>query len=52
MEPTDEKEGLKELKHEAWPGFRTVFFIVFAVGAVYLAVLLIRTLGQSPGGHG
>ncbi|MEW6600889.1 MAG: hypothetical protein AB1499_07955 [Nitrospirota bacterium] len=32
------------LSHEAVPGYRKVFFIVLTIAAVYLALILFRTL--------
>lgn len=32
---------LMELKHDPVPGYRTAFYIAFAVGMLYLAVLFI-----------
>lgn len=33
-----------ELKHEAEPGYRTVFYIVLAAASLYLAIILLRTI--------
>ena len=33
-----------ELTHEPVPGYRTVFFIAITVGALYLALILFKTL--------
>jgi hypothetical protein len=33
------------LGHEPFPGYRTVFFIVLAVGVLYLGWILFETLG-------
>lgn len=38
------KEELQELHHEAVPGYKTVFIIVFVVFITYLAVILINTV--------
>jgi hypothetical protein len=40
----EEREELKELKHEAVPGYRTIFYIVMAVATLYFAVILIKTI--------
>jgi len=37
-------EGKMELSHEPVPGYRTAFFIVFAVSVAYLALIFIRTM--------
>ena len=37
-------EKLQELHHEAVPGYKTVFIIVFVVALIYLAVILINTV--------
>jgi len=39
--PNQEK---MELTHEPVPGYRTVFFIAITVGALYLGLILFRTL--------
>jgi len=33
-----------ELSHEPQPGYRTAFFIVFAVSVAYLALIFIRSM--------
>jgi hypothetical protein len=33
-----------ELSHEPVPGYRTAFYIIFAVCAAYLALIFIRTM--------
>jgi len=33
-----------ELSHEPVPGYRTTFFISIALGALYLAIILFKTL--------
>lgn len=38
-----EREELKELRHEAVPGYRTVFYIVTAAATLYLALILLKT---------
>jgi hypothetical protein len=38
------KEELQELHHEAVPGYKKIFTIVFVVSIVYLAVILINTI--------
>lgn len=39
-----EKEGRTELRHEPEPGYRTIFYIVFAIAVLYLVVIMWRTL--------
>lgn len=36
----NKNEELMELKHEAVPGFKPVFIVVFAVSLVYMAYIL------------
>jgi hypothetical protein len=38
------KEELEELHHEAVPGYKKIFLIVFVVFILYLAVILINTV--------
>jgi hypothetical protein len=38
-----EKE-LMELKHEAVPGFKTLFCVIFSIGVFYLALILYLSL--------
>jgi hypothetical protein len=38
------KEDLQELHHEAVPGYKKIFLIVFVVFIIYLAVILINTV--------
>lgn len=45
-------EPLKELKHDAVPGYFKTFVIAFAVMGLYLAILLITTPGPAKGHHG
>jgi multisubunit Na+/H+ antiporter MnhB subunit len=35
------KKELQELKHEAWPGYRTAFIIVFSLLTIYLLIILL-----------
>jgi hypothetical protein len=35
-----EAEELMELRHEAEPGYKTAFTVVFIAGALYLGVIL------------
>jgi len=35
---------LQELSHAAVPGYRGAFYIVFAAGTAYLALILLATL--------
>jgi hypothetical protein len=39
-----EREEIKELKHEPVPGYRTVFYIVLTIAALYLAVIILKTI--------
>ena len=39
MKKNDKKE-LMELKHDAVPGYRPVFMVVFAVSCLYMAYIL------------
>lgn len=43
-ERSDEIEGKMELSHEPTPGYRTIFFIAFTVGVLYLGFILFKTL--------
>ena len=38
------KEEIKVLSHEPWPGYRKAFYIIFSIGIIYLAIILIQTL--------
>ena len=38
------KHEPKELKHDPVPGYRTAFYIVFALSTLYLALIFIKTL--------
>ena len=44
--PTDGKP-LKELKHEAVPGYLMAFSIAFATMGIYLAIILISSPGSA-----
>ncbi len=35
------EKPIKELKHEAWPGYRTAFNITFAVFTIYLIIVIL-----------
>ncbi len=39
-----EKEGRTELRHEPERGYRTIFYIVFAIAVFYLVVIMWGTL--------
>jgi len=41
---TEEREEKMELTHEPVPGYRTVFFIAIGIGALYLGLILFKTL--------
>jgi len=38
------KEEKMELSHEPVPGYRPVFYIIFAISVVYLALIFIKTM--------
>ncbi len=42
---TSETPERHELRHEARPGYKTVFIVVFAAGIVYLALVFGLGLG-------
>lgn len=35
---------ITELKHDPEPGYRTVFYIVLTIAALYLGVIFLRTM--------
>ncbi len=35
-------QELKELKHDPVPGYRPVFFIIFGISLIYLAMIFIK----------
>lgn len=37
----EEKEEIMELSHEPVPGYKKIFYIVFAVGILYLAAVFL-----------
>ncbi|MCX8029993.1 MAG: hypothetical protein N3A59_00240 [Thermodesulfovibrionales bacterium] len=39
----DHQEELMELKHEADPFYKKIFFIIFAICAVYLAFIFLKS---------
>ena len=41
---SEKEEEKMELSHEPVPGYRTAFFIAITVGALYLGLILYRTL--------
>ena len=43
-------EEKQELHHEAWPGFRRAFFVVFILALLYMLTIFIGTGGQA-GSH-
>ena len=49
--PNSNDQPLKELKHEAVPGYRLAFTIAFAVMSLYLLIILVSSPGPA-GGHG
>ena len=36
-----EKEELMELKHDPEPGYRPIFYIVFAIAVLYLGIIFL-----------
>lgn len=42
MKPDKEKKELMELKHDAVPGYRPIFAIVFAASSIYMAYILLQ----------
>jgi len=38
------KDEKMELSHDPVPGYRTAFYIIFAVSLAYLALIFIRTM--------
>lgn len=38
------KEEIKELKHEPIPGYKTGFYIAFAVAVLYLGMIIFLSL--------
>jgi hypothetical protein len=46
------EEPLHELKHEPWPGYRTAFYITFAVLTIYLVIIILAAPdGGATAGH-
>jgi len=41
---SEQKEEKMELTHEPVPGYRTIFFIAITIGALYLGLILLKTL--------
>ncbi len=39
-----QREEKKELTHEPAAGYKTVFYIVLSIAALYLAVILLKTI--------
>lgn len=37
----DEEGVIMELKHEAVPGYRKIFYVVFAIGIIYLSIVFL-----------
>ena len=35
-------QELKELKHDPVPGYRPIFFIIFGISLIYLAMIFIK----------
>jgi hypothetical protein len=43
-ERNDDIEGKMELGHEPVPPYRKVFFIAITIGALYLGLILLKTI--------
>ncbi|MFU8818634.1 MAG: hypothetical protein ACNA74_02790 [Desulfurivibrio sp.] len=41
QDATEQGEELMVLQHEAVPGYRTAFYVVFAIGLLYLLYIII-----------
>lgn len=52
MKPHHGDEPLKELKHDAVPGYGKAFLIALAAMGLYLAIILISSPGMVDGHHG
>jgi len=39
-----EKKELQELSHDPVPGYKPVFFVVFALSLIYLGVVFFTTM--------
>ena len=52
MKPSSGDEPLKELKHDAVPGYGKAFAIAFGVMTLYLAIILLSSPGPAEGHHG
>jgi hypothetical protein len=51
MANSPNEDPLRELKHEAVPGYPKAFIIAFAIMGVYLALVLISSPGPAKGHH-
>ena len=40
----EQKEEIKILSHEPWPGFRKAFYILLSIATLYLVIILIQSL--------
>jgi len=38
------KEEIKELKHDPIPGYKSIFYIAFSVGILYLGTIIFLSL--------
>lgn len=47
----NEKGEIMVLGHDAWPGFKKAFGVIFVVSCIYLAAILYFSLQHLPGGH-
>jgi hypothetical protein len=41
---SEQREEKMELTHDPVPGYRTIFFIAITIGALYLGLILFKTL--------
>ncbi|NQZ67232.1 MAG: hypothetical protein HRT89_04095 [Lentisphaeria bacterium] len=48
----NEHGELQELKHDAWPGYKKIFLITFAIFTIYLAGILMTYKDQRAEKHG
>lgn len=40
----EEHKEIMELKHEAVPGYKKIFYIILAIGSLYLAFIFLKSL--------
>lgn len=52
MSENQEKTGeIMVLGHEAWPGVRPKFLVIFTLSCIYLGTILYVSFGKLPVGH-